>query len=149
MPFNASMAALVAGLLVPPMPAPTAVTVVEPAPRIETAVTVQAPPKLARTKMWLYSGYTALQIGDIVSTTANLRSGATEKNALLGDAASSPTKLTLIKAATMTATFWAVESLWKSGEKKGAIATLATVTAIAAIVFAKNMRTYAQIQALK
>jgi hypothetical protein len=147
MPYSASMAALVAGLMMPPTSPPAVVPYkADPPPRVTSVVTVDTKPAGSQARLWLYGGFTALQVGDIVTTTVNLRNGASEANPLLGSSASSPTKLSVIKALATTATLWAAESMWRSGEKKGAIATIVVATAIAAGVFVKNLHTYQQLQ---
>ena len=156
------MAALVAGLMTTPAvpstdlvltPAPVtaAASITTPMllPSVNTLVTVDAPRPKAPTRAYLYGAFTALQIGDIVTTTVNLNRGAIEANGLLQNVSGSPVKLTLVKAALSGVVLGPAETMWKSGERKGAIATMLITTAASAFVVAHNLRVHAQLTSVR
>lgn len=107
--------------------------------RIEVEIVVNAP--RPKPLPMLYAGYVALQVGDVITTNASLRSGVREWNPLLRGIASSPIKLGLVKAGGTVATIYAVERLWRKGHRKTAVVTMVATSSLMAVVIANNIRT--------
>jgi Domain of unknown function (DUF5658) len=91
----------------------------------------------------LYAGYAALQVSDIVTTTAGLNRNAREANPLLRDIARSPAALIGVKAAATVATIFTIEKL----RQRHPVAATVTLIALNATLAAVTINNVAAISA--
>jgi hypothetical protein len=81
----------------------------------------------------LYVGYAALQIGDIITTTAAINGGAREGNPLIRTIAHSPAALIGVKAAAGVATVIAIEKLRQKHPVAASLTLIAMNATLAAV----------------
>jgi hypothetical protein len=86
----------------------------------------------------LYVGYAAMQVGDIITTTAALNRGGREANPLLSGVAHSPAALIGVKAAATVATIVTIEKL-RERHPVAASVTLIAINATLAAVTINNV----------
>ena len=87
----------------------------------------------------MYGTFGALQALDVYSTYRSLNAGATEVNPVARKAASSPTAMIALKAASTAASIYFAERSWKSN-RKGAVVLMAIINGVTAAVVANNLR---------
>jgi hypothetical protein len=99
------------------------------------------PAELKRPKIMvpLYASYAALQLLDAKTTLTGIQQGAVETNPLVNKMASNPGLLVGMKLATVAATVYAGELLWKRNRLAAVVTMIALNSGYAAIV-AHNYR---------
>jgi hypothetical protein len=88
---------------------------------------------------WLYGTYATFQALDLWTTTRAVAAGAREANPAVAPIAENAFGLTLMKAATTTATIYFVERMWRRN-RVGAIVLTAAVNGVSAFVVIHNTR---------
>jgi hypothetical protein len=82
----------------------------------------------------LYIGYAALQVSDVITTTAALKRGAREGNPLVRDFADSPAAMIGAKAAAGVVTIIAIERLRKTHPVVASVSLIAINATLAAVI---------------
>ena len=94
----------------------------------------------------LYVIQGALQAMDAHSTFSAIGRGAHEANPLMQGVASNKGAMLAVKAGVAVGTIWMAESMWKRGNRLGAIVTMIAANSVAAIVVAHNYRLASRLQ---
>ena len=87
----------------------------------------------------LYSGFAALQVLDVQSTTRAIAHGATEQNAMLGGMSNHAAALTLLKSVTVASTVYAMEHVRKKN-RLAAVVTMVALDSVYAAIVVHNYR---------
>ncbi len=94
----------------------------------------------------LYAAQGALQVMDAHSTYSAIGRGAHEANPLMQGVVRNKGAMLAVKAGVAASTIWMAESMWKRGNRLGAIATMIAANAVAAVVVAHNYQLAHQLQ---
>ena len=86
----------------------------------------------------LYAAQGALQVMDAHSTYSAIGRGAHEANPLMQGVVKNRGAMLAVKAGVAASTIWMAESMWKRGNRVGAIATMIAANVVAAAVVAHN-----------
>ena len=120
-----------------------------PAATSASTITVSAglPPSMARPKVLpaLYASYAALQAYDVYSTKSALSRGGREVNPMMQGVVKHTSAFVAVKLTVAAASIIAAERMWKTN-KVGAIAVMVASNSVAAIVAARNARTFRQLR---
>jgi hypothetical protein len=94
----------------------------------------------------LYVAQGALQAMDMHSTYSAISLGAHEANPLMQGVVKNKGAMLAVKMGVAASTIWMSESMWKRGNRMGAIATMIVANAVTAVVVAHNYRLAQQLQ---
>jgi Domain of unknown function (DUF5658) len=94
----------------------------------------------------LYVMQGALQAMDAHSTYSAIGRGAHEANPLMQGVVGNKGTMLAVKAGVAASTIWMAESMWKRGNRLGAIATMIAANSVTAIVVAHNYRLASRLQ---
>jgi Domain of unknown function (DUF5658) len=86
----------------------------------------------------LYVAQGALQAMDAHSTYSAIGRGAHEANPLMQGVVRNKSAMLAVKAGVAASTIWMAESMWRRGNRMGAIATMIAANAVTAVVVAHN-----------
>ena len=94
----------------------------------------------------LYVAQGALQAMDIHSTYSAIDRGAHEANPLMKNVVGNKGAMMAVKAGVAASTIWMAESMWKRGNRVGAIVTMIAANSVTGFVVAHNYKVAGQLQ---
>jgi Domain of unknown function (DUF5658) len=94
----------------------------------------------------LYVMQGALQAMDAHSTFSAISRGAHEANPLMQGVVGNKGAMFAVKAGVAASTIWMAESMWKHGNRLGAIVTMIAANSVTAVVVAHNYQLAARLQ---
>lgn len=94
----------------------------------------------------LYVAQGALQAMDAHSTYSAIDRGAHEANPLMKNVVGNKGAMMAVKAGVAASTIWMAESMWKRGNRVGAIVTMIAANSVTGFVVAHNYKLAGQLQ---
>ena len=94
----------------------------------------------------LYVVQGALQAMDAHSTYSAINGGAHEANPLMKSVVGNKGAMLAVKAGVAASTIWIAESMWKRGNRVGAIVTMIAANSVTGLVVAHNYKLARQLQ---
>jgi hypothetical protein len=94
----------------------------------------------------LYVAQGALQAMDAHSTYSAINRGAHEANPLMKNVVGNKGAMMAVKAGVAASTIWMAESMWKRGNRVGAIVTMIAANSVTGFVVAHNYKLAGQLQ---
>lgn len=94
----------------------------------------------------LYVAQGALQAMDAHSTFSAINGGAHEANPLMKGVVGNKGAMLAVKAGVAASTIWMAESMWKRGNRVGAIVTMIAANSVTGFVVAHNYKLARQLQ---
>jgi hypothetical protein len=94
----------------------------------------------------LYVAQGALQAMDAHSTYSAINRGAHEANPLMKNVVGNKGAMLAVKAGVAASTIWMAESMWKRGNRVGAIVTMIAANSVTGFVVAHNYKLARQLQ---
>ena len=94
----------------------------------------------------LYAAQGALQAMDAHSTYSAINGGAHEANPLMKGVVGNKGAMLAVKAGVAASTIWMAESMWRRGNRVGAIVTMIAANSVTGLVVAHNYKLARQLQ---
>ena len=94
----------------------------------------------------LYAAQGALQAMDAHSTYSAINRGAHEANPLMKGVVGNKGAMLAVKAGVAASTIWMAESMWRRGNRVGAIVTMIAANSVTGLVVAHNYKLARQLQ---
>jgi hypothetical protein len=94
----------------------------------------------------LYVAQGALQALDLTSTYSAINKGGHEANPMMKNVVSNKGAMLAVKAGVAASTIWMAESMWKRGNRIGAIVTMIAANSVTGFVVAHNYKVAHQLQ---
>jgi len=132
--------------LVPATAAPAKTEVAEVASPTFNRSSLARPQRRPSLLPALYVAQGALQALDATSTYSAINNGAHEANPLMKQVVGNKGAMLAVKAGVAASTIWMAESMWKRGNRVGAIATMMAANSVTAFVVAHNYKLAHQLQ---
>jgi hypothetical protein len=94
----------------------------------------------------LYVAQGALQAMDVHSTYSAISGGAREANPVMRNVVGNKGAMVAVKAGVAASTIWLAESMWKRGNRVGALITMIAANSVTGVIVAHNYKLARQLR---
>jgi Domain of unknown function (DUF5658) len=94
----------------------------------------------------LYVAQGALQAMDVHSTYSAIDGGAHEANPVMKNVVGNKSAMVAVKAGVAASTIWLAESMWKRGNRVGALITMIAANSVTGVIVAHNYKLARQLR---